>query len=642
MQIGNFDIDDAYYQKMLKKLTSFFGNPGRATETLERHLDNVKRLYENGGILYRLMFLESKEKINKNKLGRHWVADEYVLDDIRNSLLNAVRSEKDPDYEYIITIKIPPKNVDVENSISQFIENPTEEEMWLNSTKQAKIEDIQKNPIAETIIRRRFAKLTESYAAIVSLPDVDVKEYAKAAIRDIFIQMPSRSVTLENWDGFKNYVVGFFGKNSYNVAMEELQKEGWLTKGETRYEWVKMYGPVGTVPKLIYLNEWADSIKTDKLELDYKDEGAYPFVYDIKRYEVVIGKHMMTHPASIPATRIGDKKSDHIIQGRIWVSDKIISLWEYPDTKSMYKALIDKLNEEMEKRNITPKIDFSWKIDIPNAAVDFLNSTWRDAVQSVKDSEDAKLFRDVQSYLIPIFDWTPNMMKNPKKYKKELDTQREKHMMSPIAKYSNSSDNIGSKKRPANLTTTQRHQMKSTSENKINEIQTEYGCLMLAIHIPWWKDFVETYIKDEDIYNNAKQEYGREYESHVTILYGFTENVDVEKMKSILYTLKRPISVKITGVNIFKTNQYDVVKFDIQSRMLEKLNEVMTENFDYVKLHNKYSPHMTISYVKPGSGDKYVRKLKNAILLTSADFMYSYPGGKKETFNILKSSTKMI
>jgi len=700
--------------------------------------------------------------------------------------------------------------------------------------------------MAETIIRRRLAKLTESYAAIVSLPDTNVKEYAKAAIRDIFIQMPSRSVNLNNWNGYKNYISEFFGENSYETAMKELQNEGWLTKSDTRYEWRKMFGPVGTVPKKAHINEWADSIKTDKLDIDYKDEGAYPFTYDIKNYKVNFGKHMMTHATIY---NIGDKKTDNILQGRVWTYEKILSLWEYPDTKSMYKAMINKINEEMQKLDIG-KIDSSWKFEIANTAVDFMSSGMFDAMKLAKDSEGAESFRDIESFLIPVFDWTPDIMKNPKKYKKELEVQRNQHLMSPVAKTSDvfggvgskktsggltqtqkhqmkstseqlrewadkiitpnkeyhyrdmdsypfgyregndeiitgrrgavhraegldperdeflgrvwntdkiisfweypeslsqlktivddlnyhseilggkdgfknelidnswkidipnldfninslhilqskgkikkniprheiydiqsslvpifsynpkmisnakqfnkmrdrqlashmlspiakKSDvqgSIGSKKTVAGLSPTRRHQMKSTSENKLNEIQTEYGCLMLKLNIPWWKDFVEVFIRDEDVYNNAAQEYGREYEPHITILYGFTEDVDVEQIKKILYTLKRPILATASKINIFKPKEFDVVKFDVESKQLEKLNEIMTANFDYITMHKIYSAHMTISYVKSGSGDKYVKVLQNPIHLSSSEFIYSYAGGRKETFNILKSS----
>ena len=971
---------------------------------------------------------------------------------------------------------------------------------------------------AELLIRRRLANMVESYAAIVSLPTNDIKEYAKAAIRDIFIQMPSRSVNLNNWHGYKNYICEFFGENSYDTAMEELQKEGWLTKGDTRYEWLKMYGPVGTVPKLPHhLNEWADSIHSKKYDIYYRTPGSYPFAYDIKKYDIRLGseaythgesgltggqkrdgalqgrvwtkqkilalweypdtvsiykemieklnakleqnklkkidaswkidipfaainfydgdlwgnlyaagekekqnkndwnevksylipvfdwrpeimknpkeyqqklnvhrkKHMMSPVAkktdvqssigskkrpvdmtatqrhqmkstseginewadsiktdnmkltyrdaysypfsysiksfsaffgtqsmthsTLPATKLGSKGADGIIQGRIWMQEKIISLWEYPDNKTMFKLMIDKLNEQIETQlNNKQKIDSSWKIDIPYAAIDFLNRRPTYALNlAAKDRNEVEA-RNVKSYLIPIYDWSPEIMKNPVEYKKEWDAQHQKHIMSPSAKSGDVVANIGSKKRPADLTAMQRHQMKSASENinewadeihykegdrkhslyardddalpfiyrispkktyfgdfgfnhdsmrvnlpyskkggsisgrlwadkkiislwdytdtkqefmdmidsinkelydsegfkidsswnidipivesdyynakdavdwlkdkynesylipifdwkpnimknpslyqaaldkrkefhtlspiaktsdvyagvgskkrasgfspvqkyqlahtsenkinenyipkindivkidgkwfdnnkerkgkiidispnkkrlkisseiypkifsistknvtpikdKINEIQTEYGCLMLKLEFPWWRNYVERYVKKEDIYNNAKQEFGYEYEPHVTILYGFSESVDIEKVKKMLHTLKKPISVKLTKIDIFSTKTFDVIKFDVASKALNKLNEIVRQNFEYTETHKDYKPHVTIAYVKPGKGEKYISKLKMPIFTASSTFIYSYAGGRKETFNVLKN-----
>ena len=894
--------------------------------------------------------------------------------------------------------------------------------------------------IAETIIRRRLAKLTESYGAIVSLPDNDIKEYAKAAIRDIFIQMPSRSVNLNNWHGYKNYISEFFGEDSYDTAMKELQNEGWLTKGDTRYEWKHMYGPVGTTPKKDHLNEWADMVSSGELDLDNEDPGSYPFFYNIKNYSVSFGEESNTH-SSVPKGNFTHKV---YIPGRIWTKEKVLSVWEYPDTKAMYNAMLKKLSDEMQKNKLG-KIDASWKMDIPMVAINFMGKNWTSIANDASREAKAMGFREIESYLIPIFYWTPDIMKNPSEYKKEKDTQMQqhmrspfakksdvvgdigskkrpvdmtatqrhqmkstsesmnewadgikykgriygyptknsiafgyvdgelkssyetahrfigidtfddsdltnnyagrvfadqkaisfwgypesksrlqkiikdlnneypdlninsswkieiasellskkyikyrggklhvknydaamysgkatksvyipidkydaglisnapkskrkkksmqlKHMLSPVAKSSDVSPGIGSKKLPAKLTTTQRHQMKSTSENikewadevryidngkqkklsaidkdaipfiyriesqktyfaefgqfhdriqtiriyskkggsisgrvwvnekiislwdytdtkqqfldmidsinkyndknikinsswkidipkvtwdyyedsmkwlrdddyeesyfipvfdwkpnimknpslyydalnkrkelhtlspmakkpdvytgvgskkrtstlspaqqyqlthtsenKINEIQTEFGCLMLKLEFPWWKNYVEKYVKEEDIYNNAQQDFGYEFEPHVTILYGFSEAVDVERIKKMLNTLKRPISIKLTKIDIFSTKMFDVVKFDVQSKMLNKLNEIVRQNFEYTETHKDYKPHVTIAYVKPGEGEKYVSNLKMPILTSSSIFMYSYPGGKKETFNVLKN-----
>jgi len=63
------------------------------------------------------------------------------------------------------------------------------------------------------------------------------KELAKAAIRDIFIQMPTRTVQVAVWDGFKHFISETYGNESYNDAMQELYDEGWITKEPDVYRW---------------------------------------------------------------------------------------------------------------------------------------------------------------------------------------------------------------------------------------------------------------------------------------------------------------------------------------------------------------------------------------------------------------------
>ena len=108
---------------------------------------------------------------------------------------------------------------------------------------------------------KKLINLIESYYAIMSLSENEIKEYTKTAIRDIFIQMPTRSVSLDNWNGFKNYLINFFGKNNYESAMHELQRDGWLKKEKDKYQWKKLYGPVVQKKdiKENYLNEQLDT-----------------------------------------------------------------------------------------------------------------------------------------------------------------------------------------------------------------------------------------------------------------------------------------------------------------------------------------------------------------------------------------------
>lgn len=119
------------------------------------------------------------------------------------------------------------------------------------------------------------------------------------------------------------------------------------------------------------------------------------------------------------------------------------------------------------------------------------------------------------------------------------------------------------------------------------------------------KDFSRK-IPDEEIYTEKDDDsYGREDEPHIAVRYGLeTSNIkDIEPaFKDIA-----PIKVKFGKVSVFESDDYDVVKVDVESSDLREANKMVGKT---VKLpgetHKEYIPHATIAYVKKGEGKKYV------------------------------------
>ena len=451
------------------------------------------------------------------------------------------------------------------------------------------------------------------------------------------------------------------------------------------------------------LNEWADTIvypDSGKV-LEHMEPGAYPFIYSLDEKFAHFGKEITTHDM-IPIK--GHHKKDGFIMGRIWTEEKIISLWEYPDTSQEYRELIRAVNDGLKKLQIDDKINNSWKFDLPAVATDLSNAPgWKNIVSKAMASAGENDFRKIPSFFIPALEWDPKMMKNPLSYRSEYSLQRQLHVMSPIAKAGMMSKikGFGSDKRYANGDPQYlKHQSKYTSENISNkeiydpnlndtveidgkwfmdnktrqgkiidispnkerlkvkcdkyatfnistknvipiknlvkESRDKYGCLMLKIDFPNWTKFVESYVKPEDIYDDAAKQYGYEYEPHVTVLYGFHNDVDIEMVKRIAELVKNPVKISTNEIDTFSTPQFDVVKFKIVSPVLSKLNEVMKKHFKYTTSHEDYNSHMTIAYVKKGLGQKYMNKLSKTITLSSDIFTYSYPDGSKEEFSIKK------
>jgi tRNA nucleotidyltransferase/poly(A) polymerase/2'-5' RNA ligase len=164
------------------------------------------------------------------------------------------------------------------------------------------------------------------------------------------------------------------------------------------------------------------------------------------------------------------------------------------------------------------------------------------------------------------------------------------------------------------------------------DVKIEYGALMLNFDIDNWKDITSIIDKD-DVYD--KPTFGIEHQPHVTILYGFHTDVSVKDIKDLFnekHDPKNDIEIKLVGISHFETPNYDVVKFDVESDRLVDLNKLM-KKLPHTSTHPKYHPHLTISYVKKGTGKKYDKKFDENVSLKSNKVVYSTVKGSKTAIN---------
>lgn len=165
-----------------------------------------------------------------------------------------------------------------------------------------------------------------------------------------------------------------------------------------------------------------------------------------------------------------------------------------------------------------------------------------------------------------------------------------------------------------------------------------FGCLMVDIDLPFWNELQST-IDDDDIYIKKDQKSGRELETHCTILYGLHDNVNKNDLVNVIKNnFNSPISLKLKKINIFENPEYDVLKFEIESEQLVKYNKIICDNFDYTSNFD-YNPHITIAYLKKGTGKKYITDIKS-MEVGSNILKYSDINNKTYTF-ILKSKNKL-
>ncbi len=134
----------------------------------------------------------------------------------------------------------------------------------------------------------------------------------------------------------------------------------------------------------------------------------------------------------------------------------------------------------------------------------------------------------------------------------------------------------------------------------------EYGCVMLDLDVPNWKE-VTSVIHPDDIYaSTADSSYGIQNDPHVTVLYGIHSDVDDSKVVQIINKWKhQDLSFETTGLENFQNQNFDVVKYGVNtSQNLQDFNKELSE-LPNSNEYSQFSPHITLGYVKPGFGKKY-------------------------------------
>jgi len=160
----------------------------------------------------------------------------------------------------------------------------------------------------------------------------------------------------------------------------------------------------------------------------------------------------------------------------------------------------------------------------------------------------------------------------------------------------------------------------------------EFGCVMIEVPIKNWSS-VTNMIEKSDVYKDIdKSIQGIETNPHVTILYGLKEGTSLNTIENSLKEYG-PVEIIIEGIDIFENDEYDVVKFNVKKTnqlqdMFDSLSEIPNEN-NFLD----YKPHITISYVKPGQGKKYVKCVKRNLGKLDT-IIFSEPNGEKNKFKL--------
>jgi len=125
---------------------------------------------------------------------------------------------------------------------------------------------------------------------------------------------------------------------------------------------------------LEFINESPDNIKYYRqdgfpIQLNYKSSDAFAFGYF--NNHMIVSPEGWSHPKMLEYI-IGDYVSDGVekyfkYSGRLWLNNKVISFWNYPENKSKLFSILNDIEIKLKKQN-NKKIniinDKSWRIEV--------------------------------------------------------------------------------------------------------------------------------------------------------------------------------------------------------------------------------------------------------------------------------------
>ena len=167
----------------------------------------------------------------------------------------------------------------------------------------------------------------------------------------------------------------------------------------------------------------------------------------------------------------------------------------------------------------------------------------------------------------------------------------------------------------------------------------DYGCVMVYFNFPELFK-IQDAINPKDVYDKeGDKTYGLEDEPHCTLLYGLHEEVTTEEVKNIINRHqwgRKPLIAR--DISLFSKEEYDVLKFDMEGEILHKINENL-KTLPFTTEYPEYHPHMTVGYLKSGTGKRYVEMLEKKLkkfVLNPQYVIFSKPDGTKDKIKINK------
>ncbi len=170
-------------------------------------------------------------------------------------------------------------------------------------------------------------------------------------------------------------------------------------------------------------------------------------------------------------------------------------------------------------------------------------------------------------------------------------------------------------------------------ESKHTGSDYKYGCIYFYLDIPHWNTLI-SHINEADLYEKENPSRGLETEPHITILYGIENTVRDSQVQDIMNQIDGDkIQVLLQGIGSFQNKDNDVVKINVKSEYLHYLNSLF-RGLPHQSDFPDYKPHVTMAYVNPGSGSKYIDDSFQLEISGIKQIVYSKANGEKIISNV--------
>ena len=131
-----------------------------------------------------------------------------------------------------------------------------------------------------------------------------------------------------------------------------------------------------------------------------------------------------------------------------------------------------------------------------------------------------------------------------------------------------------------------------------------------------------------------------EHRPHVTVYYG-ADKRDLAQIEQVIHDYGRPIRAMLGAFNIFEHPEQDVLYIEVIGDSLKSLHESIAKlPHSRPPTHPEYAPHLTVAYLKKGTGRKYVGNVPFRMIISARGLTMIDAAGIEQTIRAVPANER--